>query len=129
MTEAEAEELRATEEENYRTNLLRNHLFIELIGQITNIENTNQCRKDIARFVHFRKRELLRIPDRTKRNGKFRELRDGHATLIFLLISLNEYRVLIPELLIIPFFNNLANGLTLDEMNNLFKAHYKHEVF
>lgn len=107
---AEAEELQYIEEENYRTNLLSNRLFVELVGKISDIENINQCRKEIARFVHFRKGELSQITDRTRRNTKFKELRDGHATLVLLLLRLEKYRVTIPRLLLLPFFSNLANS-------------------
>jgi hypothetical protein len=126
---AEAEELRATEEENYRTNLLRNHLFVELIGTITDIENTNQCRKDIARFVHFRKCELSQITNRTRRNIKLKELKNNHITLVLLLLNLDKYKVIPPILLLIPFFETLANHSSLDEMNDSYKQQYKYKVF
>jgi len=128
MTEAE-ELLKAIEVENHRTRLLQNRSFVELVGAITNIENLNHSRKEIARLVYSKRLEISNIIDRGRRNTKFKELKNNHSTLVLLLLELNKYKVTPPTLLLLPFFSSLANHSSLVEMNNSYKQHYKNEVF
>jgi hypothetical protein len=79
MTEDE-ELLQAIEVENHRMKLLQNRSFVELVGAITNIENLNHSRKEIARLVYSKRLEISKIIDRGKRNTKFRELKNNHST-------------------------------------------------